>query len=67
MRSTFAFTNPDNLECTLNTTMSMKDWKDLRDQLLTGNFLSGDLHDDITNMVNQAEKVFYPKPPKIDE
>jgi hypothetical protein len=53
-------TNPDEIEFTLTLTMPLRDWRRLQGQLQT-DFPSWQLSAEITGMVIQAQKVFYPE------
>ncbi len=51
---------PDTIKMELTMSMSLKDWKALREQLVR-EWPSSSLSLEITDMVSQAEKWFYPK------
>lgn len=60
MQADFKVINPDEIEMELRVTMSLKDWKQLNDQLSEA-WPSYDLGREIASMVNQADRHFYPK------
>lgn len=57
MKTQFRIENPDDVQMTLTTTMSAREWKHLRDQLET-TYPSWKLSRAITNMVDSATKAF---------
>jgi len=58
MKTRFLFENPDEVQCTLKITMSMKEWCDLRDQLAT-KWPSARLSSHITDILSKARAVYY--------
>lgn len=52
--------NPDEIECILQFTMKLKDWKQIRETLRT-NMAHTELQiiDEISELVDQLEKTFY--------
>ncbi|MFM0163906.1 hypothetical protein PQR39_26265 [Paraburkholderia sediminicola] len=57
MKTQFRIENPDDVQMTLTTTMTAREWKALRDQLVS-TYPSWKLSTAITNMVNSATKAF---------
>lgn len=56
---------PDKIKITFWTTMTLDEWKTLREQFKKNQsgyveWPASDLANDITDMVNQIEKEFYP-------
>ena len=60
MRAFFEVINTDKIEMQLTMTMVLKEWKELRNQLIN-EWPSSDLSRDIADLVGQAEKHFYLK------
>lgn len=60
MRTDFKVTNPDEIEMELTICMSLKDWKELKEQLSKA-WPSWDLGKQIRDMICQANCHFYPK------
>lgn len=60
--STAQIENVDNIKCTLKFTMSIEDWKQIRKTLKTNaSYTEVQLISDITDLVNQLERVLYVK------
>jgi len=59
MESSFKVVDADKIELTLTLTANLKTWKELRGQL-TEEWPSWDVGSQITDMICQAEKHFYP-------
>jgi hypothetical protein len=57
MKTQLRIENPDDAQMTLTTTMTAREWKALRDQLVS-TYPSWKLSTAITNMVNSATKAF---------
>jgi len=55
----FKASNPDAISMTLEITMSLKDWKALRQQLEVNEHPSWALAGQIRDLVTHAEKHFY--------
>jgi hypothetical protein len=54
--------NPDNIECTLQFTMKLKDWKQIKKTLGTNAaYTELQIMNEISDLVYQLEKVFYDK------
>jgi hypothetical protein len=51
---------PDDIIFTASFTMTLKDWKQLRDQLSNGVWPACDFRQSIRDMISLAEKTFYP-------
>lgn len=60
-------TNPAKIEFTLTVTYDLETWKRLRDQMKDGQWPSNEITNAIRDMVNQAEKSFYPKPESTND
>jgi len=52
--------NPKEIECTMKITMKVGDWEILRDQL-ESKWPSSDLYMQITSILVDARKIFYPE------
>ena len=63
MKSSFKLLNADKLECELKVTMTLEDWR-LVKQELAKSHPSVVLARAIGDMIYQAEQVFYPSEPK---
>ena len=66
MRGTFKFVSPNDLEASLTITMTIADWRLLKDQLRFGEQPSWQLSQLIGDVVTAAERHFYavdPPPP----
>lgn len=65
MGTRFKAENPESHEYTITLTMPLGDWIALRDQLYGGktyaSWPSSTLATEITDMVSQAEKIYWPK------
>lgn len=61
MKGEFSANNPQDIEFTLTLTMKLKDWLELKKQLTT-DYPSWRVGEEISDMVMQAKKVFYPEP-----
>ena len=55
----FQINDPDKINFTLTMTMSLKDWKELSEQL-SNKWPSAKLSNEISDMTIQALKVFWP-------
>jgi len=54
--------NPDNIECTLEFTLKLSDWKKIHNTLLkNSSWAEMELISDITDLVSQLEQTFYVK------
>lgn len=54
--------NPDEIECTLQFTMKLKDWKQIRKTLSSNaNYTELQIMNEIMDLVRQFEKIFYPE------
>lgn len=60
MYARFQVTEPDKIEVTMVLTMTVKQWKDLRDTL-KDEWPAADLSMKISDLVNQVDKHFYPE------
>lgn len=60
MRAVLKTTNPDEIEFTLTVTMSLKDWKELREAVDGKTWPASRLHEQISDMVIHATKHFWP-------
>lgn len=60
MRGTFELLKPDEMEATLTVTATVKDWKQLRDQLVD-RYPSWQLSSIVADLVHQAELKFFAK------
>jgi hypothetical protein len=58
MRTTFKICSPDEIQATLTVTMTVKEWRELRTQLVDS-WPSWQLSRDIGDVIRQAEKTFY--------
>lgn len=60
MTSTFSIKNPDAVECEMRITLSLQDWKALKDQIGTtqSGYLAWALCDSISELVAHATKQF---------
>lgn len=55
--------DPDSVKCTLQFTMLLKDWKQVRDTLgKNATYAEQQLINDIVDLVFQLEKTLYPNP-----
>lgn len=61
MIAKFRIEDPDNILATMEITMSIKDWNELRNQLDEAH-PSWRLSSAIRDLLSQARKVFYPNP-----
>lgn len=52
--------NPDEIELQLTATMTLKEWRELREQIMPG-FVTLHFRNAIANMIDQAGAQFYPK------
>lgn len=59
MKSTFKMQNPDAVEMTLTVTMTLKDWQELRHQLVGGPYLSVTLASHVRKMVDDATNAYH--------
>lgn len=62
MRTKLYTTKPDDIEFTLQVTMSLKHWKELRDAI-KAQWPGWDFRAKITDMIYAADKVFVPETP----
>jgi hypothetical protein len=60
MKACFMIEHPQDVECTMKLTMSVKEWEDLRDQL-DRKWPSSRLCDAITSILTEVRKVYYAK------
>jgi len=60
MKTHMKATDPNKMEFTLEITMTLKDWRELDDQLSTA-YPSWELASRITDMVQQATQHFTPE------
>ena len=60
MKARFMIENPQEVECTMKITMSVKEWENLRDQL-ENKWPSSRLSSAITQVLSEARKVYYAK------
>jgi len=58
MKARFMIENPQEIECTMKLTMSVKEWEKLRDQL-ESKWPSSRLQQAITQVLSEARKVYY--------
>ena len=58
MRARFMFESPKEIEATMKVTMTMKEWEELRDQLVE-KWPSSRLSTCITNLLSAAQRVAY--------
>jgi hypothetical protein len=61
MKAKIKAQKPDEIEMELTLTMRLKDWKELRSQVQQA-WPSWEVGSAISDLINQAEKHFYPKP-----
>ncbi len=60
MKARFNATNPEEINFSMNLTMSLKEWEQLRDQI-HDKYPGFELASVISNMVVQANKSYWPK------
>ncbi len=60
MRTKFYLDNPDDMQATMEITMSVKEWKELKEEL-SDKYPSWQLSSSIMSLICQAEKVFNEK------
>lgn len=60
MITQFYVDNADNIKCTLTVTMTLGEWKAMRENLSDTN-AEWKLKNEIYDMINQAEQVYRPK------
>jgi hypothetical protein len=58
MKARFMIENPQEIECTMKLTMSVKEWENLRDQL-ENKWPSSRLHSAIAQVLSEARRVYY--------
>ncbi len=58
MKARFMIEKPDDIECTMKITMTVKEWVELRDQL-NSKWPSARLGQAITSVVTEARKTYY--------
>ena len=58
MKARFMIEAPQEIECTMKITMSMKEWENLRDQL-ENKWPSSRLQQAINHVLSDARKVYY--------
>jgi len=66
MKTRFEPTNSNDLHYTLTVNMSLKDWKEMRDNL-TCHWPNGEFKEQINNMISQASKNFEPELSEIPD
>lgn len=59
MKAVSKITNADEMIFAITLTASLKEWRQLREQLSTRTWPSQDVRDAIYSAIQQAEKVFY--------
>jgi hypothetical protein len=60
VEANFKATKPDTIEMTMTLTMTLWEWKKLREDLRVANVPGSDLHGKISAMVSAAEAHFRP-------
>ena len=60
MHARYMIEKPEDIQCTMKITMTLKHWGELRDQL-ERKWPSGELSGTITDLISQARQVFYAK------
>jgi hypothetical protein len=63
-KAAFGLDNPDDMRATLSLTMTLGDWKKLREQLSNGTWPSYEVGYAIRDVVDKAEKRFTSSPPE---
>lgn len=58
MKARFMIENPKEIECTMEITMTVKEWEELRDQLVV-KYPSFKLSKAVTSILNEVRKVYY--------
>ena len=58
MRTRFSLDNPDELMATLTHTITIREWKELREQLSDDKYVGNDFIRQITGVIAAAEKHF---------
>lgn len=58
MKARFMIESPQEIECTMKLTMSIKEWESLREQL-ENKWPSSRLQQAITQVLSEARKVYY--------
>jgi|GEM_PF-4772467 Phosphodiesterase/alkaline phosphatase D len=64
--NTFKAADPDKIKFILSLTMTLEEWRMIRDQIKTSVWPAGRVREEILSMIEQAEKTYYPQyqPPK---
>lgn len=63
MKTHLMVENPGEVEMTMKITMKVRDWEKLREQL-ANDWPAWDLSRNITDLLGQARKIFYPTQPE---
>jgi hypothetical protein len=58
LTATFRLSEPDKMSATMQITMTVKEWKELR-ALISDEYPGWQLNGAITDLIHQAEKVFF--------
>lgn len=59
-RMAFFCNKPDPIEYTMNITMTLSEWKQLKESLVS-KYPAWELSSEICSMISQASQVYYPK------
>ena len=60
MKAKFKLENPDEIQATIEITMTLKNWEDLSRQL-ANNYPASEFRSVISDVVNQSKRHFYPE------